>query len=646
MNNKIFNPLEWANKDNNCESGNKVNNAEKGCESSVDNIGDLVKAIVSNGVCITDDYNDWLKVGFALAGALGEGGRQYFHQLSSMSSKYNQTECDKKYNNCLRSSGNGVNIETLYWMAGNAGINLSEFAREHKNYEFCAVCASAQPCAKDEKDINTLFNKENMVLSTFEHSCANAQTAQKSAEEEILFSQTFSDKIADDEWCEYFKPVLESMEDAEGRDKMILGTLVNISGMIPNFYGIYGGHSVFPPMYLLIYGPSASRKGEIGCCQFITKPLRNEIVGEYQKELDEYHKVHSEWESKGSKAADKATRGEEPREPEYRSPIIPANSSASAAYHALKANEGWGIMFETEASALTQSLLSDYGNYATGLLAAFHHEPIKMNRVKDNVHFEIDNPRLAVCLTCTPGHLTKLFPTFEDGLGNRFLFYGLNKKVEWLNPFKKKDKPLEEVYEDLGKESLELYHQMKNLGNRKIQFTLNDEQIARFNEFFSELLLEQFKMLGDGIASFIFRLGLSTFRIAMTLTLLRRYSEWDKTKPFFYDNEQALSCSDKDFNIALTIMNTLVNHTSTIYSALAKNDEGLKKTGLHELTKAEYTLYNALSDEFTTDEIKATAVQNNINPDTARRYVGKFVNVYNVAKRIKNGLYRKNNRTA
>lgn len=35
----------------------------------------------------------------------------------------------------------GVKIETLYWMAGNAGINLSEFAREHKNDEFCATCA-------------------------------------------------------------------------------------------------------------------------------------------------------------------------------------------------------------------------------------------------------------------------------------------------------------------------------------------------------------------------------------------------------------------------------------------------------------------------------------------------------------------------
>ncbi|MBE6264124.1 MAG: hypothetical protein E7104_09295 [Prevotella sp.] len=65
-----------------------------------------------------------------------------------MSSKYNQAECDKKYNNCLRSSGSGVNIETLYWMAGNAGINLSEFAREHKNYEFCATRAIA-PCAKN-----------------------------------------------------------------------------------------------------------------------------------------------------------------------------------------------------------------------------------------------------------------------------------------------------------------------------------------------------------------------------------------------------------------------------------------------------------------------------------------------------------------
>lgn len=517
----------------------------------------------------------------------------------------------------------------------------SAYSKVGEHGTLCATCASAQQYANIPQKEDTSFKNRDYP---FEQVCADAQTAQNVEEEnndEISFHQTFSDKIDEKDWPPYFTPVLGSMDDAESKDKMLLGTLVMNSGILPNYYGIYGGHTVFPSLYLLFYGPSASRKGEIGSCQHIVKPLKDEIVGEYQQKMEEYKLAHSVWESKGSKAADRADRGDEPKEPEYRSPIIPANSSASAAYLALKANDGWGIMFETEAAALTQSLLSDYGDFSTGLLAAYHHEPIKMNRVKDKVRFDIDKPRLAIGLTCTAGQLPKLFPTFEDGLGNRFLYYGLNRKLAWINPFKKVEKPLEVVYEELGEVSLELYHQMRALGDKRIQFVLTEEQIDQFNSFFSDLLMEQFKMLGDGISSFIFRLGLSTFRIAMVLTLLRRYSEWDKAQPFFADNEQAVTCNEKDFNIALTIMNTLVNHTATIYAALAKDDEGLVKKELAEMSQPERVLYDALSDEFSSDDVKETASCNHINPDTARRYLGKYVNAYHVAERVKNGLYRK-----
>lgn len=518
----------------------------------------------------------------------------------------------------------------------------SAYSKVAEHGTLCAPCADAQAYANKVIGGNILITNDSYGD---EQSCANAQTAQKSEGEglNLSFQQTFTDKIPEDYWCDYFKPVLDSMDDTEGKDKMVLGTLVQNSGILPNYYGIYLQKIVYPPLYIIIYGPSASRKGEIGCCSAISKPLKNEILGQYHQEMDEYREAHAVWESKGAKAADKAERGEEPKEPEYRSPIIPANSSASAAYQALNANEGWGIMFETEASTLTHSLLSDYGDYSDGLLKAFHHENIPMSRMKDKLHIDIENPRLAVGLTCTPGQLPKLFPTFEDGLGNRFLYYGLNRKLVWINPFKKIDKPLDEVYEDLGNQSLELYHLMKDLGNRRIQFLLKDEQIEQFNCFFSDLLMEQFAMLGDGITAFVFRLGISTFRIAMTLSLLRRYSDREEGKPLFADNEQAIICGDKDFFIAMTIMNTLVNHTATIYSALAKDDEGLGNKHLAELSAPERTLYDALGEEFDTKCINETANRLHMNQDTVRRYVGNYVNKHHIAVRVKNGLYRKVN---
>lgn len=516
----------------------------------------------------------------------------------------------------------------------------SAYSNQAEHGIWCATCVNAQVCAKEEENSNRLII--NKTLSN-EQACANAQTTQNSVQEEqeIIFQDTFSDKIDPSDWCAYFQPVLDSMDDAEGKDKMILASLVINSGMLPNLFGIYGSKRVFPPLYILFFGPTASRKGEIASCQHIIAPLSREFSQAYEKEFVEYKLAHDQWEAMGSKAADRTNRGEEPQEPVDRSPVIAANSSASAAYLALKANDGWGIMFETEASALTQSLLSDYGNYSTGLLAAFHHEPIKMNRVRDKIRFEIENPRLALALTCTKGQLPKLFPTFEDGFANRFLFYGLNRKLVWINPFKQVDKPLDEIYEELGQKSLELYHLMKALGDRRIQFLLTGEQIAQFNDFFSELLMEQFSMLGDGISSFIFRLGLSTFRISMTLALLRRYSEWDRTKPFFEPDEQAMLCGEKDFRIAMTIMNTLVNHTATIYADLAKDDEGADKSKeLSKLQPTERRLFEALSDTFTSEEARNTAITLGINPETARGYTSHFVK-YKVAQRIKNGVYQK-----
>lgn len=641
LKNEGFDPKAWANLNNNNQSQASVDSSDAHVVNNSSQIDDIetqvskiVDMLVSRGIDITAGYDNWLKLGFALANGLGESGRAAYHALSRMNSDYNAAQCDKKYDNYLHSQGNGVSINTFFHMAREAGIDLSEVAREAARK--CADCADAQQYAKKVKVSNSLKTSNTI---TDEQYCANAQTAQNYGDGElnISFHQTFSDKIPEEDWCGYFKSVLASMEDAEGKDKMILGTLDVNSGIIPNVYGIYDGHTIYPPLYILFYGPSASRKGEIACCQYIIKPLKDEIVGQYHQHLEDYKVNHSLWESKGKKAE----RGEEPQEPEYRSPVIPANSSASAAYLALQANDGWGVMFETEAAVLTQSLLSDYGDYSAGLLAAFHHEPIKMNRVKDKIRFEIDEPRLAIGLTCTPGQLPKLFPTFEDGLGNRFLYYGLNRNVAWKNPFKKIDKPLNEVYENLGKESLNLYHMMKQLGNRRIQFLLKDNQIKEFNNFFSDLLMEQFSMLGDGITSFIFRLGVSTFRIAMVLTLLRRYSDRVEGEPLFADNEQAILCSDKDFSITMTIMNTLVNHTAKIYAALGKDDEGLGNKKLAELSQPERTLYDALGEEFKTDDIREISANLNLNSDTVRRYVGNYVNKYHVAERVKNGIYRK-----
>ena len=71
--------------------------------SDSDRVQKLITLLHQSGTDITNGYNDWLKVGFALAGAFGESGRSYFHDISSIYSGYDALEADKKYDECFRS---------------------------------------------------------------------------------------------------------------------------------------------------------------------------------------------------------------------------------------------------------------------------------------------------------------------------------------------------------------------------------------------------------------------------------------------------------------------------------------------------------------------------------------------------------------
>lgn len=58
--------------------------------------------LFENKINISEDYEDWLSYGFSLC-ALGEQGREIFHNISCISDKYDADECDKQYDYMLSS---------------------------------------------------------------------------------------------------------------------------------------------------------------------------------------------------------------------------------------------------------------------------------------------------------------------------------------------------------------------------------------------------------------------------------------------------------------------------------------------------------------------------------------------------------------
>lgn len=87
-----------------------------------DKVMQLCREIANRGIDLTGSYDDWMKIGAALS-SLGETGRQWFHLCSAQNGKYNAAECDRKFNNLLRSNRR-IGIGTFFYLCNNAGLEV------------------------------------------------------------------------------------------------------------------------------------------------------------------------------------------------------------------------------------------------------------------------------------------------------------------------------------------------------------------------------------------------------------------------------------------------------------------------------------------------------------------------------------------
>ena len=665
LNDFNLNAFSSDNTINNCkptnhnESQDKATNrtlhhSESNSKVDDDEVRELVAAVTAEGRDITNGYENWLRLGFALASHFGEGGRQLFHELSRMNSQYNKKECDRKFTSCLKSEGNGITIKTFFQLVKDAGINIGEIKkRKIKSLQNSATCATCAIAPNTENTVKT------PIFSYFGANGAMAQVAQVAqTQKKDCSGYTFSDKLKIEDLPQFLLPILEVHKSITDRDKMMLGVLNVVSGLMggangsyeakSGIYGLYDGRRIYAPLYNIAFGVAGSSKGEMAFCKLVAKPVKNEMRRTYEAQKAEYEKELAEYEAlqKGKK---KTETGNPPKEPLYKDPFVPGNSSSAAVYRAIDANGGWGMMFETEADTVSNMISSDYGNYSDMMRKAHHHETISMNRVSEKLHIDIEEPRLSVFLTCTPGQLQALFPSFETGLGSRFLFYSMpSNSVNFHNVFAMTNTPLEDTYRKMGDSFMPLYHELQARVNHPIQFVMSNSQQHEFVDTYQQLLKEQFSMLGNGISAFIFRLALQCFRYAMILTTLRRLSEWtaisveQKEEWIFRETENALVCDERDFHTAMTIVGCLVNHTARVYAILAKDNENpFAQCGIN-LKRDELEIFNNLPDtEFRTVTFTDTAQKFGFSKRSATRLLSQFCNVYCILVPLRRGVYRK-----
>ena len=133
-----FDPKEWAGKSASVRKpAVSVNSQPCACQtlSPTEELAKakaVVRELLQRGANIADAYGDYLKLGFSLASGLGSEGHDLYHQLCSQSPKYNEADCERKWQECISKSDGRTTLATFYSMAKQAGIDLSRISREFK----------------------------------------------------------------------------------------------------------------------------------------------------------------------------------------------------------------------------------------------------------------------------------------------------------------------------------------------------------------------------------------------------------------------------------------------------------------------------------------------------------------------------------
>ena len=572
---KTFNPLEWMESSNQQQQHTEQNHIPVTDANS--EVEKIIQNIEANQIDIAPDYNDWINIGFAFADEFGESGRNLFQRVSQYYPGYNAKECDKQFDNCLKSKGQGVSLKSFFYLAKQAGVSI--VTQPKKSYNSKADNKNQSKAAIDKE-----HQEENQVRETM-------PTFPKSLYPELP---------------EYLQKVVAVATSDEERDILLLGSLVAISACFPKLYGIYDGKKVFSNLFLFITAQASAGKGRLVHCRQLVNPIHKEL-----REEAKLHKQHFELEMAEYNANKGKVEGvEKPARPPEKMLFIPANNSSTGAYQLLGDSDGKGLIFETEGDTLAHAFKSDYGNYSDGFRKAFHHETISYYRRTDREFVDIESPCLSTVLSGTPKQVSALIPSAENGLFSRFIFYFMNVKPVWKNVFvSTTDNGLDDYFENLGNQFYELYKLLKS--NGEFQFYLTADQQDQFNQFFSEIQGKYLNLQGLDYMATIRRLGLIAFRFCMLFSALRILETGDTSNK--------LICEERDFQASLAMIKVLVKHSSKVFGELPQEE-----TKPSRMNRKEKFLY-ALPRNFNRQKYLEVAKSLKIPAKTAEGYITSFI---------------------
>lgn len=445
-----------------------------------------------------------------------------------------------------------------------------------------------------------------------------------------LLPDTVFDKLP-----QLFRDAVKPQRSGRQRDIMLASALTVVSACMPGITGLYDGCEYSPHLYFFVVAKAANGKNMASQPFKMARHYVGILKTESDRKMAQYIQDKADFDAyclqmKAERKPVDTSR--EPIEPHAVMPWIPANISRPMFIKQVVYNGRCGsFVLETEADALSVNKSTDWGDLSLLLRAAFHHERISMARSGDGKKDgfeEIDEPHFAIFVTGTPDQFVRLMGDAENGLYSRFCVYAFSEREGWHNPApSSQGVNFKQYYAHLG-ETLAQYALFSR--EHPAQFHLTESQWRRFNAEMAPLLDKAQDFGFENEPSVVKRLGLILYRVAMTLSAVRRADREIGSSEFY--------CNDDDFESALAISRVCLEHSKLMLSGFKVQDKfsGSLKKGV----SGPEEILAKLPDTFSKKEVVALYKEFGKSETSCRRFVTTQIQSGTIVKQ-KHGVYQK-----
>ena len=318
----------------------------------LENLRQLTEAVRMAGADIAPTYIEYVQLAFAIANDCGEAGRNDFLSLCSLSSKYDKKNAQALFSNALHADKEDIHLGTVFHLAGQCGVKISDSAGFHKAGtmgtvgtppDFPHTCARYN---KVENDVSDDTDEEEQLTE---------------GSEPYSPLPTFPQDYV---WPELLEKIISFGKKPEQRDVLLLGAFTVLGASLSHVVRCqYGRKWQAPCMQTFIVAPSAAGKSALTWVRLLIEPIHDKIRNEVKEAMKTYRREKAAYDSLGKERRNQ----EAPVLPPNRMFLIPGNNTGTGILQNIMDSNGTGLICESEADTVSTAIGTEYGNWSDTL---------------------------------------------------------------------------------------------------------------------------------------------------------------------------------------------------------------------------------------------------------------------------------------